>query len=202
MGEEGSWQQEVRRKAKTVREGVKEKKKKNRKKKNNHWGLGFPPQYLGQPSQELVVRKWWWREEGVVREETGEGPSRITGSFFPLSLQARPQTLMSKAPVYCNLVDLRRCPRSPPSNPVCPPLQRLDAWEQHLDPNSGRCFYINSLTGCKSWKPPRHTRTRETVRPSLLLVPCPLSLLLSPLDPQSSMFSHWDSRKITRIKKL
>ncbi|KAJ1061791.1 hypothetical protein K5549_002826 [Capra hircus] len=75
---------------------------------------------------------------------------------------ARPQTLMSKAPVYCNLVDLRRCPRSPPSNPVCPPLQRLDAWEQHLDPNSGRCFYINSLTGCKSWKPPRHTRTRET----------------------------------------
>ncbi|XP_014950269.3 rho GTPase-activating protein 9 isoform X1 [Ovis aries] len=75
---------------------------------------------------------------------------------------ARPQTLMSKAPVYCNLVDLRRCPRSPPSNPVCPPLQRLDAWEQHLDPNSGRCFYINSLTGCKSWKPPRHTRARET----------------------------------------
>ncbi|KAI4577833.1 hypothetical protein MJT46_019364 [Ovis ammon polii x Ovis aries] len=115
---------------------------------------------------------------------------------------ARPQTLMSKAPVYCNLVDLRRCPRSPPSNPVCPPLQRLDAWEQHLDPNSGRCFYINSLTGCKSWKPPRHTRARETVRPSLLLVPCPLSLLLSPLDPQSSMFSHWDSRKIRRIRKL
>nr|XP_020734105.1 rho GTPase-activating protein 9 isoform X5 [Odocoileus virginianus texanus] len=41
-------------------------------------------------------------------------------------------------------------------------LRRLDAWEQHLDPNSGRCFYVNSLTGCKSWKPPRHTRTRET----------------------------------------
>ncbi|XP_057558101.1 rho GTPase-activating protein 9 isoform X2 [Hippopotamus amphibius kiboko] len=68
---------------------------------------------------------------------------------------------MSEPPVYCNLVDLRRCPRSPPPSPACPPLQRLDAWEQHLDPNSGRCFYINSLTGCKSWKPPRHTRTRE-----------------------------------------
>lgn len=68
---------------------------------------------------------------------------------------------MSEHPVYCNLVDLRRCPRSPPPSPACPPLQRLDAWEQHLDPNSGRCFYINSLTGSKSWKPPRRTRMRE-----------------------------------------
>uniref|UniRef100_A0A673TD06 Rho GTPase activating protein 9 n=1 Tax=Suricata suricatta TaxID=37032 RepID=A0A673TD06_SURSU len=74
---------------------------------------------------------------------------------------ARPQPLMSEHPVYCNLVDLRRCPRSPPPSPACPPLQRLDAWEQHLDPNSGRCFYINSLTGSKSWKPPRRTRMRE-----------------------------------------
>ncbi|XP_050603245.1 rho GTPase-activating protein 9 isoform X4 [Macaca thibetana thibetana] len=65
---------------------------------------------------------------------------------------------MSEPPVYCNLVDLRRCPRSPPPGPACPPLQRLDAWEQYLDPNSGRCFYINSLTGCKSWKPPRRSR--------------------------------------------
>ncbi|KAM7115992.1 rho GTPase-activating protein 9 isoform 2-T2 [Molossus nigricans] len=74
---------------------------------------------------------------------------------------AGPQPLMSESPVYCNLLDLRRCPRSPPPSPACPPLQRLDAWEQHLDPNSGRCFYINSLTGCKSWKPPRRTRIRE-----------------------------------------
>ncbi|XP_004773275.1 rho GTPase-activating protein 9 isoform X1 [Mustela putorius furo] len=74
---------------------------------------------------------------------------------------ARPQPHMSEHPVYCNLVDLRRCPRSPPTSPACPPLQRLDSWEQHLDPNSGRCFYINSLTGCKSWKPPRRTRVRE-----------------------------------------
>ncbi|XP_054436238.1 rho GTPase-activating protein 9 isoform X2 [Pteronotus mesoamericanus] len=75
---------------------------------------------------------------------------------------AGPQPLMSEPPVYCNLVDLRRCSRFPPPNPVCPPLQRLDTWEQYLDPNSGRCFYINSLTGCKSWKPPRRTRTGET----------------------------------------
>ncbi|XP_045685253.1 rho GTPase-activating protein 9 isoform X1 [Phyllostomus hastatus] len=77
---------------------------------------------------------------------------------------AGPRPLMSEPPVYCNLVDLRRCSCSPPPNPVCPPLQRLGTWEQYLDPNSGRCFYINSLTGCKSWKPPRRrcTRTGET----------------------------------------
>ncbi|TKC46841.1 hypothetical protein EI555_015251, partial [Monodon monoceros] len=95
-----------------------------------------------------------------------EGPSRRSLSQEDLLTEAdanvaRPQTFMSEPPVYCNLVDLRRCPRSPPTSPACPPLQRLDAWEQHLDPNFGRCFYINSLTGCKSWKPPRHTRTRE-----------------------------------------
>ncbi|KAF6117405.1 Rho GTPase activating protein 9 [Phyllostomus discolor] len=77
---------------------------------------------------------------------------------------AGPRPLMSEPPVYCNLVDLRRCSCTPPPNPVCPPLQRLGTWEQYLDPNSGRCFYINSLTGCKSWKPPRRrcTRTGET----------------------------------------
>ncbi|XP_058413804.1 rho GTPase-activating protein 9 isoform X3 [Diceros bicornis minor] len=96
-----------------------------------------------------------------------EGPSSRSLSQEDLLTEssadmARPQPLMSEPPVYCNLVDLRRCPRSPPPSPACPPLQRLDAWEQHLDPSSGRCFYINSLTGCKSWKPPRHTRTRET----------------------------------------
>ncbi|EHB07645.1 Rho GTPase-activating protein 9 [Heterocephalus glaber] len=86
-------------------------------------------------------------------EEGGVGERRLG--------EARPQPLMSEPPVYSNLVDLRRCPRSPPSDPACPLLQRLDAWEQHLDPNSGRCFYINSSTGCKSWKPPRLSRSQD-----------------------------------------
>ncbi|XP_032029159.1 rho GTPase-activating protein 9 isoform X2 [Hylobates moloch] len=93
-----------------------------------------------------------------------EGPSGRSPSQEDLQSEASastagPQPLMSEPPVYCNLVDLRRCPRSPPPGPACPLLQRLDAWEQHLDPNSGRCFYINSLTGCKSWKPPRRSRS-------------------------------------------
>lgn len=106
-----------------------------------------------------------------MKKKIREEPTELTTFFFPFSCQARPQPLMSEHPVYCNLVDLRRCPRSPPTSPACPPLQRLDSWEQHLDPNSGRCFYINSLTGCKSWKPPRRTRVREMVRLSLLPVP-------------------------------
>lgn len=111
---------------------------------------------------------------------------------------------MSQTPVYCNLVDLRRGSRSPPPNPVCPPLQRLDTWEQYLDPNSGRCFYINSLTGCKSWKPPRRCRTRtaETVRPSLPLISLCPNLLLVPTVSQRSAFSFRGSQKIGRIGKL
>ncbi|KAM5289010.1 rho GTPase-activating protein 9 isoform 2-T2 [Ctenodactylus gundi] len=86
---------------------------------------------------------------------------------------------MSDPPVYCNLVDLHRCPPSPPSDPACPLLQRLDAWEQHLDPNSGRCFYINSLTGSKSWKPPRRSRT------------CPGGVNLGPME--GTQTPKWDS---------
>ncbi|XP_034499966.1 rho GTPase-activating protein 9 isoform X2 [Ailuropoda melanoleuca] len=96
---------------------------------------------------------------------------------------ARPQPLMSEHPVYCNLVDLRRCPRSPPPSPACPPLQRLDSWEQHLDPNSGRCFYIHSLTGSKSWKPPRRTRVREMGSPYL----CQRTSQLHPSDQPSAL---------------
>ncbi|PNI39271.1 ARHGAP9 isoform 3, partial [Pan troglodytes] len=67
-----------------------------------------------------------------------EGPSGRSLSQEDLPSEASastagPQPLMSEPPVYCNLVDLRRCPRSPPPGPACPLLQRLDAWEQHLD---------------------------------------------------------------------
>uniref|UniRef100_A0A2K5RWY6 Rho GTPase activating protein 9 n=1 Tax=Cebus imitator TaxID=2715852 RepID=A0A2K5RWY6_CEBIM len=115
---------------------------------------------------------------------------------------AGPQPLMSEPPVYCNLVDLRCCPRSPPPGPACPLLQRLDAWEQHLDPNSGRCFYINSLTGCKSWKPPRRSRgqtnpgsmegTQTRKRDNDVLQPQAKGLgsdtgTPAPIDPQGSL---------------
>ncbi|XP_012587800.1 PREDICTED: rho GTPase-activating protein 9 [Condylura cristata] len=113
-----------------------------------------------------------WRSVSVtslrptVQQPFPEGQRRRSRSQEDLLMEASssragPQPPMSEPPVYCNLVDLRRCPSSPPPNPACPPLQRLDAWEQHLDLSSGRCFYVNSLTGCKSWKPPRRARARE-----------------------------------------
>ncbi|XP_074082408.1 rho GTPase-activating protein 9 isoform X2 [Macrotis lagotis] len=67
---------------------------------------------------------------------------------------------MSETPLYCNLVDLRRSSQTPPPGPTRPPLQRLDCWEQHLDFDSGRCFYVHSLTGQASWKPPRRAREK------------------------------------------
>ncbi|XP_027710866.1 rho GTPase-activating protein 9 isoform X3 [Vombatus ursinus] len=74
--------------------------------------------------------------------------------------QSGPWSPMSEPPLYCNLVDLRRCSQTPPPGPTRPPLQRLDCWEQHLDLDSGRCFYIHSLTGQASWKPPRRAREK------------------------------------------
>ncbi|XP_053412214.1 rho GTPase-activating protein 9 isoform X10 [Nycticebus coucang] len=119
---------------------------------------------------------------------TQEGPSGRSLSQEDLLSEAKasmtgPQPLMSDPPVYCNLVDLRRCPRSPPLGPACPLLQKLDAWEQHLDPNSGRCFYINSLTGCKSWKPPR--RSRGESNPSSMEGPETLNTNNGVLKPQA-----------------
>ncbi|ELV09237.1 Rho GTPase-activating protein 9 [Tupaia chinensis] len=125
------------------------------RKTNSDWWLA---KRLGAPStsRPIFVPAAYMTEESV----SSQSPSTITSS--QPCWTSGPQPLMSDPPVYCNLVDLRRCPRSPPPGPACPPLQRLDSWEQHLDPNSGRCFYINPLTGCKSWKPPRRSRTRQT----------------------------------------
>ncbi|KAL1272238.1 hypothetical protein QQF64_028100, partial [Cirrhinus molitorella] len=38
------------------------------------------------------------------------------------------------------------------------PLQTLQLWEQYCDPGSGRCYYINTVTEERSWKPPRRSR--------------------------------------------
>ncbi|XP_067097768.1 LOW QUALITY PROTEIN: rho GTPase-activating protein 15 [Osmerus mordax] len=53
-------------------------------------------------------------------------------------------------------------PPSPP--PGQPPLQTLGLWEQYSDSASGRCFYINSITQERSWKPPRRARQHPPAR--------------------------------------
>ncbi|XP_041097692.1 rho GTPase-activating protein 15 isoform X2 [Polyodon spathula] len=63
--------------------------------------------------------------------------------------------------LYSNQEKLKRVQTLPPS-PTQRPLQVLDLWEQHVDPASGRCFYVNSVTSERSWKPPRRARDRTS----------------------------------------
>ncbi|XP_064899832.1 rho GTPase-activating protein 9 isoform X3 [Columba livia] len=61
--------------------------------------------------------------------------------------------------IYSNLEELQRVGgRAEPPLPTSPPIQVLGAWERHLDPNTGRCFFYNPRTGVTSWKPPRQQR--------------------------------------------
>ncbi|XP_054662850.1 rho GTPase-activating protein 9 isoform X2 [Grus americana] len=73
---------------------------------------------------------------------------------------------LGAAMIYCNLEELQRAgARAEPPVPAGPPLQVLGAWERHLDPTTGRCFFYNSQTGTTSWKPPRRHR-EEGLPPS------------------------------------
>ncbi|XP_066564505.1 rho GTPase-activating protein 15 isoform X2 [Amia ocellicauda] len=78
-----------------------------------------------------------------------------------------PRQSLLESPLYSNLEEVKRRQAEPPS-PTQRPLQLLDLWEQHLDPTSGRCFYVNSVTRERSWKPPRRARERTPSRASPL----------------------------------
>ncbi|XP_039602474.1 rho GTPase-activating protein 15 [Polypterus senegalus] len=84
-----------------------------------------------------------------------EVPWRAGGLKQPSATQS---TLLDSH-LYSNLQDLKRWQSEPPS-PTQDPIQLLDLWAQHLDPSSGRYFYVNTVTGERSWKPPRRSRQR------------------------------------------
>ncbi|XP_030052484.1 rho GTPase-activating protein 9 isoform X2 [Microcaecilia unicolor] len=73
------------------------------------------------------------------------------------------QSSMPEHPIYSNLEDLKKMKVEPPS-PTCAPVQVLEAWEQHIDPTTGRIYYVNSTTKEKTWKPPRRNRVRTPGR--------------------------------------
>uniref|UniRef100_H3BHS1 Rho GTPase activating protein 9 n=1 Tax=Latimeria chalumnae TaxID=7897 RepID=H3BHS1_LATCH len=83
----------------------------------------------------------------------------------PYADTARPSS-MQESPIYSNLEEMKRVKVEPPS-PTCPPVQILDLWEQHTDQVSGRCFYVNTVTKEKSWKPPRRVRERMPGKPEM-----------------------------------
>ncbi|XP_014353853.1 rho GTPase-activating protein 15 isoform X2 [Latimeria chalumnae] len=84
--------------------------------------------------------------------------------ILPSHEPTRPSS-MQESPIYSNLEEMKRVKVEPPS-PTCPPVQILDLWEQHTDQVSGRCFYVNTVTKEKSWKPPRRVRERMPGKPS------------------------------------
>uniref|UniRef100_A0A3P8XZ16 Rho GTPase activating protein 9 n=1 Tax=Esox lucius TaxID=8010 RepID=A0A3P8XZ16_ESOLU len=85
-------------------------------------------------------------------------------------LQMSPQSYISQqslmeSPLYSALQQVKR---SSQAEAPCPfpgqqPLQVLDLWEQYLDPTTGRCFYVNTVTRERSWKPPRRARQRTVI---------------------------------------
>uniref|UniRef100_A0A3B5M2V8 Rho GTPase activating protein 9 n=1 Tax=Xiphophorus couchianus TaxID=32473 RepID=A0A3B5M2V8_9TELE len=59
------------------------------------------------------------------------------------------------------------------------PLQIMDLWEQYSDPGTGRCYYVNSITKERSWKPPRRARSHPAQAQTLPRDTSHLSLPLS-----------------------
>ncbi|XP_053311714.1 rho GTPase-activating protein 9 isoform X2 [Spea bombifrons] len=72
-------------------------------------------------------------------------------------------TAMQETPVYSNLEEMKKAKGTPPS-PTCSPVQILENWECHLDPVTGRHFFVNTETREKTWKPPRRSKDRISVQ--------------------------------------
>uniref|UniRef100_A0A674BEG9 Rho GTPase activating protein 9 n=1 Tax=Salmo trutta TaxID=8032 RepID=A0A674BEG9_SALTR len=72
-------------------------------------------------------------------------------------------------------------------------LQVLDLWEQYSDPTTGRCFYANTVTKERSWKPPRRARERTPSRVTDIIERRVLCLIRTAhLLLNSTIF--WDNR--------
>uniref|UniRef100_UPI00398E68A6 rho GTPase-activating protein 15 isoform X1 n=1 Tax=Pristiophorus japonicus TaxID=55135 RepID=UPI00398E68A6 len=123
--------------------------------------LHLPPnpyEALGS-NVSAMVNSWPPRNQLQLRGKTN-GAMDGDCPLEPLEGQVRPSS-----PVYSNLTELRLTGQGPPS-PTQPPAQVLDLWERHVDPDSGRNFYFNTVTKEKTWKPPRRARGHPASRSS------------------------------------
>ncbi|XP_014903010.1 rho GTPase-activating protein 9 isoform X5 [Poecilia latipinna] len=84
-------------------------------------------------------------------------------------LQVPTETYISQlswqdSPIYAEMQPEKRLSQQEPPIPAVgqQPLQIMDLWEQYSDPGTGRCYYVNSITKERSWKPPRRARSRCT----------------------------------------
>ncbi|CAB1353234.1 unnamed protein product, partial [Coregonus sp. 'balchen'] len=74
------------------------------------------------------------------------------------------QQSLLESPLYSAIHQVKRRSQVEPPSPAPGqrPLQVLDLWEQYSDPSMGRCFYVNTVTKERSWKPPRRARERAS----------------------------------------
>uniref|UniRef100_A0A674BDW4 Rho GTPase activating protein 9 n=1 Tax=Salmo trutta TaxID=8032 RepID=A0A674BDW4_SALTR len=80
-------------------------------------------------------------------------------------------------------------------------LQVLDLWEQYSDPTTGRCFYANTVTKERSWKPPRRARERTPSRVTDIIERRVLCLIRTAhLLLNSTIF--WDNRELEKAGLL
>ncbi|NXL54431.1 RHG09 protein, partial [Podilymbus podiceps] len=138
-------------------------------------GMGSPPQYCsledlhGPPLSHLQeARLTPTHPVGgcISTSQLAEGSLPAPASGLPwcqsqqeLLTQGTGVLPLGPAMIYCNLEELQRVGgQAEPPVPTGPPLQVLGAWERHLDPSTGRCFFYNPQTGTTSWKPPRRHR--------------------------------------------
>ncbi|KAG1930160.1 rho GTPase-activating protein [Pimephales promelas] len=92
-------------------------------------------------------------------------PSR-SYSQWDMSVAARRHTqghVQLSSSAYSSQSSLSEAGRSQWAEPPKPspgqrPLQSLQLWDQYRDPGTGRCYYINTVTKERSWKPPRRAR--------------------------------------------
>ncbi|KAM6231056.1 rho GTPase-activating protein 9 isoform 3-T3 [Spheniscus humboldti] len=158
-------------------------------------GMGLPPQYrsledlCGSPPatpQEARLTPTSLMGRCISTSQLAEGALPAPPPAVPrcqsqqeLLAQGTGVPPLGATMIYCNLEELQRAGgQAEPPMPAGPPLQVLGAWERHLDPSTGRCFFYNPQTGMTSWKPPR--RHREVG-------------LIPPAEPPRTT-AHWSSR--------
>ncbi|XP_043939550.1 rho GTPase-activating protein 9 isoform X2 [Protopterus annectens] len=134
-------------------------------------------------SSSILPQNPYEEADKEVDKEVGKAQSSLSLSVPPNMLHKfdfsnRPSNLkllpdfhepnqrspMADSPIYSNLEELKSLRVDPPS-PTSSPIQILDLWERHLDPASGRNFFVNTVTKEKSWKPPRKSRDRAATGP-------------------------------------
>ncbi|KAM9524668.1 rho GTPase-activating protein 15-like isoform 1-T2 [Salvelinus alpinus] len=112
---------------------------------------------LPNPYEEIEVREMGL-EMGLSGWSTPIGGAAKSLSQWEMAEAARR---------HSHLQVKRRSQAEPPSPaPGQRPLQVLELWEQYSDPTTGRCFYANTVTKERSWKPPRRARERTPSRAS------------------------------------